>query len=96
MLEILLVVYLAKRIGKIAEKLGHKKRPHILFFILMWLAGEFIGAALGVFLFKGNMIPAYILALIGAALGTVIAFNVVQKLEDKSDSNSGVITLDID
>ncbi|MDA3821952.1 MAG: hypothetical protein PF450_04975 [Bacteroidales bacterium] len=96
MLEILIIIFIAKKIGKIAERRGHKKGPNIAFFIVMWLAGEFLGAAIGIFLFKGNLIPAYFMALIGAALGTVFAFNIVQKLEDKSDNDDGVITINID
>jgi hypothetical protein len=96
MLEILLIIFLSKKIGKIAESRGHRKGPNIAFFVGMWLAGEFIGAALGIFLFKGIMIAAYVMALIGAALGTVLSFSIVQKLEDKSGNDDDVITIDID
>jgi len=96
MLEILLLIYLSKRIGRIAESKGHKRGPNITFFIIMWFCGEIIGVMLGVFIFKGRIGPAYIFALMGAGLGAVIAFNVVEKLEDKSDDDDDIITIEID
>ncbi len=94
MLEIILVIFLAKRIGKIAEKKGHKKRPNIIFFVVMWIAGEIIGALLGAFLAKGQIYTTYFLALIGAAVGAMIAFRIVNNLDDRSDPN--IITIDGD
>ncbi len=94
MLELIFLLYLSRKIGEIAAKKGHRKGPNIRFFLLMWFGGEIIGFLLGLLIFKGKMIPVYIFALIGAALGTVIAFNVVEKLENISED--GTITIDID
>lgn len=94
MLEIMVVVFLARRIGNIAAKKGHKKRPNIIFFVVMWIAGEIIGALLGVFLAKGHLATAYVMALVGAVVGALIAFRIVNNLEDKSDPN--MITIDGD
>jgi len=94
MLEILLLVFLSRRIGNIAAKKGHKKRPNIIFFIVMWIAGELIGGLLGAFLAKGHFYTTYIMALLGAAVGAVIAFRIVKNLDDRSDPN--MITIDGD
>jgi uncharacterized membrane protein YeaQ/YmgE (transglycosylase-associated protein family) len=94
MIEIIILVFLARRIGKIAEKKGHKKRPNIIFFVVMWIAGEIIGAMLGAFLAKGQIYTTYALALIGAAVGAMIAFRIVKNLDDRSDPN--MITIDGD
>lgn len=96
MLEIILLFFLSKKIGKIAEQRGHKKRPNIIFFIFLWFAGELIGALLGSILSRGNLIATYFMALIGAAVGASIAFRIVKNLEDKSDSDNGMITIDAD
>ena len=94
MLEILIIIMLSRRIGAIAKKRGHRSRPNIIFFIVMWIAGEFIGAMIGAFLAKGQIWTSYIMALLGAAIGAMIAFRVVSRLEDKSDPN--LITIDGD
>lgn len=94
MLEIIVVFLLARRIGNIAEKKGHKKRPNIIFFVVMWIAGEIIGGLLGAFLAKGHLFTTYAMALLGAVVGAIIAFRVVNALDDRSDSN--IITIDGD
>ncbi len=91
MLEILLIIYISRKIGAIAEKKGHKRRPNVIFFIVMWIAGELSGAMIGAFFSKGNLGITYLMAIVGAVLGTVLAFNVVQKLEDKNDSDYIII-----
>lgn len=96
MLEIILVIYLSRRIGKIAEAKGHKRRPNIIFFVVMWFACEIIGVLLGLFLFKGNIQIAYFMALLGAAVGAMIAFRIVNRLEDLTGNDDGMITIDGD
>lgn len=91
-----MVFYLSRRIGKIAERKGHKRRPNIIFFIVMWIACEFIGALAGLFLFKGNYRIAYFVALLGAAVGAMIAFRVVNRLEDLNGDDDGMITIEGD
>ena len=94
MLEIVVIVMLSRRIGAIAKKKGHKPRPNIIFFIVMWVVGEIIGGMIGAFLAKGHIWTSYVMALIGAAVGAVIAFRVVNGLDDRSDPN--LITIDGD
>ncbi len=96
MLEIILIIFLSRKVGNIAKKRGHKARPNIIFFVVLWFAGELIGALLGSILSKGNIIATYFMALIGAAVGAYIAYNIIQNLEDKSGSDSDIITIDGD
>ncbi len=96
MLKILLIIRLSRRISAIAIKKGHRPRPNIIFFIVMWIAGEFIGAMAGAFLAKGHIWTTYVMALLGAVVGAIIAFRVVNNLEDLTGNDDDLITIDGD
>lgn len=96
MIEILLIIFLARRIGNIAVRKGHKRGPNIIFFVVMWIAGEIIGGLSGAFLTKGHVLSTYLMALIGAAVGAIIAFRVVNSLEDLNNDDSDMITIEVD
>jgi uncharacterized YccA/Bax inhibitor family protein len=91
MLEILLLINLCRRIGEAARAKGRAAGGYQLMLVAFWFGGE-VGTALaggivmallfgeqeegGVFCFL------YILAIVGAALGAVIAFQIVANLPD--------------
>jgi MFS family permease len=84
MLEIILIISLSKKIGTIAENKGHKKGGYIALFVILWILGEIIGAIAGVAITGDDGFGFYIFAIIGAAIGALIAFVVTNNLQDKS------------
>ncbi len=83
MLEIILVVYLAKKIGKTAEDKGHKRGKYVFMFVMFWILGEVVGIVAGTFVTPG--IGAYLFGILGAALGASIAFTIVNNLSVKTE-----------
>ncbi|MCX6328454.1 MAG: hypothetical protein NTZ85_02915 [Bacteroidia bacterium] len=82
MLEIILIYFLSKQIGIKAEDKGHRKGPYIFMFIILWFCGEIIGAIIGVRSTEELTAKVYLFALVGAALGTIISFVIVNSLKD--------------
>ena len=70
MLEIIAIILLSKKNGKLAEQKGLKSGTWILYSVLCWIGFEFIGAFIGIIPFgQENFIGAYLLAL-GAAVSS--------------------------
>jgi hypothetical protein len=80
MLEIILIIFLSKKIGQIAEEKKQSKALFKFMFVVLWILGEFIGAIIGLNLTKG--LTVYLFALIGAALGAIISFAIVNNLKN--------------
>lgn len=55
MLEIIILYFLCKHIGKLALSKGLKPLPWKIYTILAWIAAEFIGVILGAVLFGINI-----------------------------------------
>jgi len=89
MLEIILLVYLCGRIGRIVEPKGHRSGWYKFFLVISWFGGEFAGglfAALILALLAGDNEPSlgmvYLFALGGAIVGVVIVFQIAKRLPD--------------
>jgi membrane protein DedA with SNARE-associated domain len=82
MIEILALIYLARKNGSIAEKKGHKPGRYKLLTVLLWLGGEVGGAFLGAMMAGGTeeMGLIYLLALLGALVGALLSRLIVNKL----------------
>jgi hypothetical protein len=75
MLEILLIWFLARKIGSLVNDKGYSALPFQVMFVLLWIGGELFGAVAGAVLSQGRSFgPAYLLALVGAAGGAGVAF----------------------
>lgn len=84
MLEILILVALTNRIGKIVEAKGYKSAKYKWSTVGLWFGGEIVGAFIGALLTNGDSDATcllYIIALIGAAIGAAIANSIATKLE---------------
>ncbi|MCU4176266.1 hypothetical protein [Carboxylicivirga sp. N1Y90] len=68
MLEIIVIIFLSKRIGKIVRPKGHKVSKYIVTMILLWLSLEFLIVAIA-FKVTGDLMSAMPFGLIGAAIG---------------------------
>lgn len=88
MLEIIALIFLAKQIGNIAATKGLKPGLWKLYFVLAWIAGEFVGAIIGIMIFgTGNIISIELVAVAGAVTGYVIIKANLAKKPDLLDDD---------
>ena len=92
MLEIFLIVYLSKKIGKIVEEKERKKGMYIFMFVVLWVVGEFLGAIAGILVTGEEGIIIYLYALMGAAGGAVLSFIIVKGLSKKEITEDSAIS----
>ena len=78
MLEILLLVWLGRKLAETAKLRGHSGWWAALG-ICFWIAGEILGFFLGG-MFGLDTLPAYPIAMVLAALGAFTAYVVISKL----------------
>jgi len=75
MLELIVLVALTRKIGAMVESKGHTSRKYKVLTVILWFGGEVVGAFLGAMISNGETGPTYVAALIGAAIGAGIAYN---------------------
>lgn len=90
MLDIIILVFVAIHIGKIAAQKGLKPGLWRLYTVLAWLGAELAGLVIGVMIFGMDNIFSIILLGIGAAAGSYFAIKA--NLENRPDhmDNKGV------
>jgi len=94
MLEILFLIYLSKKIGKIVEAKGRKPGGYKAMLVAFWFGGEIIGFIIGGAA-VGESIGMYLIALIGAGIGAAVAFGIANNLaperpESPSQAGTGM------
>ena len=83
MLEIIALILLSKKNGKLAEQKGLKPGLWIVYSVLCWIAFEVIGVIVGIISFgQENIIPTYILALVLAVSSYFFIRSILQKKPD--------------
>jgi hypothetical protein len=83
MLEILVLIALTSRIGKIVEAKGYKSGKYKWMTAGLWFGGEILGAMVGALMMGGNQSGScalYIVALIGAGIGAAISNSIATGL----------------
>lgn len=81
MLEILLLIFLTRKVGEIVEAKGRKPGWYKLMTVLLWIGGEVSGAVVGGIvsaLAGAGTALVYLFALLGAAAGAGVAFLVAK------------------
>lgn len=88
MLEIIILVTLAKKIGAIVEAKGRKKGRYQFMLVVFWFGGEFFGAIVAAIIAEiaqvnddSGPLLAYLFAILCAILGVVIAFLIAKNLK---------------
>ena len=88
MLEIVILIFLGGKIGKIAESKVRKKIGYQLMLVALWIGGEFFGFLVGAVLGAiatgeedGGALVGAVAALACAITGAVIAFQIVKRLK---------------
>lgn len=84
MLEIVLLIYLCKKMGDKLRAKGRKPFPFQLMVVGFWFVSEFLGAVVvsAVLMIMGTdpMPLAYVGALVGAAMGAAAAFFIASRM----------------
>ncbi|WP_124980681.1 hypothetical protein [Nonlabens xiamenensis] len=84
MLEIFLIIFLSKKIGRMVEAKGHNKKWYQIGFVISWIVLEICGFIWGAILFGENGIATYLVAIIGAASSYLTFYIIAKSLEDRS------------
>lgn len=88
MLEIIALIFLAKEIGRIAGDKGLQPGRWKLYMVLAWIAGEFVGAIIGIMIFgMNNIISVELVAVAGAVTGYLIIKSNLSKRPDLLDDD---------
>jgi hypothetical protein len=85
MLEIVFIIFLARKIGEIIEPKGRKTGWYKFMLVALWIGGEFTGGVVAglISIMAGSemgMGLVYLLALVGAAMGAGIAFLIAKSV----------------
>ncbi len=85
MLEIIAIIFLVNHVGKIVEAKGLKSSGYKWGAVGLWLGGEIAGATIGgIIVAAANMevnCIAYLIALLGAAIGAWVAITIAKDAE---------------
>lgn len=97
MLEIFLIIYLSKKLGKIYEDKGYKKGWYIAMFVISWIVFEVSAMIVGFIILGEESFIPYLIALLGAGLAYLLNYLFAQSLQDRSNKdprNEFIITND--
>jgi hypothetical protein len=83
LLEILFLIYLSKKIGKIVEAKGRKPGGYKAMLVAFWFGGEILGLVIGMSAL-GEGIGMYLIALVGAGIGAAVAFAIANNLKQET------------
>ena len=88
MLEIIALIFLSKKNGKLAVQKGRKSGTWILYSVLAWIGLEVLGVLVGIMIFgEENVIPIYLLALILAVSSYFLIRSILDKKPDVLDED---------
>lgn len=86
MLEIIALIFLTREIGKLADRKGLRSGRWKVYTVLAWIAGEFVGAVIGVLIFgPENLFSVILVAIAGAITGYFIIKANLSKRPDVFD-----------
>lgn len=86
MIEIIVLIFLAKEIGRLALSKGLKPGWWKFYLVLGWIVGEFIGLIFGVMIFgQDNLVSVFLLAIAVAVSSYFIIKSYLNKLPDNID-----------
>ena len=80
MLEILLLIYLCRELGKILRAKGRSAGWFQFLLVILWFGGEFFGAVAAVIIGFEDGPAIYLGALLGAAGGAVLGFVIAKSV----------------
>ena len=86
MIEIIVLIFLAKEIGRLALQKGLKAGWWKFYLVIGWIVGELIGMIIGVMIFgQDNLVSVLLLAIAVAVSSYFIIKSYLNKLPDYID-----------
>ena len=85
MIEIIIIIVLARKLAEVADSKGRSKGWAALGPGL-WILGEIIGAVVGLIISGDQGAGMYVFALVGAAVGAGVAWAIVNNLSATQDA----------
>lgn len=83
MLEIIALIFLARKIGELASEKGQPTGKWKLFLVLAWIGFEILGVIVGVMLFgTDNLIGLGLFAIVCAFGGYLVVRSILLKMPD--------------
>ncbi len=83
MLEIILLIFLTKKIGILAEAKGLSGKRWKLYLVLSWISAELLGAFIAVMIFgPDNLFSCFLVAIGCAGSSYLLIKNYLNKLPD--------------
>lgn len=79
MLELIIVFFLARKVGRIAEEKGRGVWGYRFMAVGLWFGGEILGAMVGMAI-HDDPATVYGLALIGAIVGAILSYVIVRNI----------------
>jgi hypothetical protein len=88
MLEIIAVVLLSKKNGRLAVQKGLKSGIWVAYSVLCWIGFEVLGFIIGIIAFgQENIIPTYLLAIVLAVSSYFFIRSILNKKPDAMDDD---------
>ena len=86
MIDIIVLIFLAIEIGRLAKAKGLKPNLWKFYLVVGWLSGELLGLIIGIMIFgQDNLVSAVLLAIAVAASSYFIIKSYLNKLPDYID-----------
>lgn len=73
MLEVLLIVFLTRKAGRICEEKGYDSKSYTIDTIIMVFGLQLVGLVAGKLVFTDNLFAGYICAVAGFVLGIILS-----------------------
>ena len=90
MIEIIILIFLCRKIGNIAERKGLKPGKWKLYTVISWIVCEFIGLITGIVLFgfdKNDLLGLIAFGLVCAFGGYLIVYSILDKQPDNTNES---------
>lgn len=91
MLEIIVLIFLTRKVGEIVEEKGRRSGWYKVLTVVLWIGGEIIGAIVGLVVAGATgsgQAVMYICALLGAAIGAALSFIIAKSLSPVAAYNT--------
>ena len=86
MIEIIILIFLAKEIGRLALQKGLKANWWKFYLVIGWILGEFIGMIIGIMIFgQENLVSVVLVGIAVAVSSYFIIKSYLNKLPDYID-----------